>query len=74
MQAGKYVEDTESVGEATAARRALSRRGARKRTRTRLERRVLVVLFVMSLPVASLLLVGWLVWLRGDMVVAVRFV
>ncbi len=68
------MEDTESVGEATAARRALSRRGTWKRARARLQRRVLVVMFAMSLPVASLLLAKWLAWLRGDMVVAVRFV
>jgi hypothetical protein len=74
MLSGKDVGGTESVGEATAARRALSRRGARKRARARLQRRVLVVLFAMSLPVVSLLLAAWMAWLRGDMVVEVSFV
>lgn len=56
--------DEISLAEMGVAKKGLSRRSARELLRKRLQRRAVVCLFAVSLPVVCLLMAGLLKWLR----------
>ena len=65
------MEAGTSMGETMVTRKGASRRWTRAQARTRMQRRLMVCLFAMLLPVVALLAAGWMAWLRGDVVVEI---
>ena len=61
----------ESVVTHTLTRKGASRRRTRAQARARMQRRLVVCLFAVSLPVVALLAAGWMAWWRGDVVVEI---